>query len=392
MTDRPAWPLLLALATGAFAIGTAEFSGMSMLPFYAADLQVDQPTAAHAVSLYALGVVVGAPVLSIATARLSRIPAAALLIGAVAIGNLATALGHGYATMLLTRFLSGLPHGAFFGQAALIAAATLPRRRAQAVAFAMTGLTVATVIGAPLGNLLGQTIGWRWGFAMAAGTAIASAVALALAARRRHVAASVGDWRAEIGDLARLQPWLTLATGAIGFGGLFAVYAFLPAIVTSTTGLSDTVTPWILSLFGVGMLVGNIAAGWAADRAQTATAAIILIGGGVALALLPLAAPATATLLPTIFVIAMIGGLGPVLQIRLMDVAGEAQTLAAALHHAAFNVANAIGPWIAGVAIVRTGTWIAAGPVGAMLSLGGLLILMAATVLRHGSDPSNQDQ
>ena len=383
MKHQKAWPLLLALGMGAFAIGTAEFSSMSLLPFYAAALGRDQPSAAYAVSAYALGVVVGAPLLAVLTAHMARAAAAAWLIAAVGTFNLLTALVGGFGAMVATRFLSGLPHGAFFGQAALLAATAMPTRRAQSVALVMTGLTLATVVGSPLANLLGQTVGWRWGFVLPAAAAAVSATGLVLLAPHLPARPGTSPLR-ELGALRLPQVWLTLGVGAIGFGGMFAVYAFLPAIVTQTAGAPARIVPWVLVVFGVGMTIGNVAAGWAADRALAATGIVMLAWSAVTLAVLPLVAGDLHQLVALLFAIALGGGIGPVLQTRLMDVAGDAQTLAAALHHSAFNVANALGPFLAGLVIASGYGWSAAGPVGSAMALVGLAILLVAILFARG--------
>ena len=219
--------VMFALAMGGFAIGTTEFATMSLLPYFAKGLGIDEPTAGHVISAYALGVVVGAPAFAVIGAKLSR---KTMLIGLMvlfAIGNGLSALAPTYGWLVAFRFLSGLPHGAYFGIASLVAAGVMGReRRTAAVGRVMLGLTVATILGVPLANELGQWAGWRWGFAVVAALALGTAVLVRLFAPDEPVADDASPLR-ELGALRRRQVWLTLATGAIGFGGLFAIYAYL---------------------------------------------------------------------------------------------------------------------------------------------------------------------
>lgn len=366
---------MLALAMGGFAIGTTEFAAMTLLPYFAPSLGIDAPTAGHVISAYALGVVVGAPVVAVLSARMPRRSLLIALMTMFALGNGLSAVAPDYHTMLLFRFLSGLPHGAYFGVAALVAAGLVPaHRRAQAVARVMLGLTVATVIGVPFANALGQFIGWRVGFAIVAGLAILTAI-LVWRFAPRDVAPEGASPLRELGALRNRRVWLTLATGAIGFGGLFAVYTYLASTMLEVTGAAPAMLPVMFAIFGVGMTAGTLVAAWAADRALMPTAADMFLMSALMLALFPLAAGHLWTLAIDIFLIGAGGGVGVVLQTRLMDVAGEAQTLAAALHHSAFNVANALGPWAGGLAIAAGYGWTSTGLVGAGLALGGAALV-----------------
>ncbi|PJG49405.1 MULTISPECIES: MFS transporter [Sphingobium] len=385
--DRAVHPALviLALAMGAFAIGTTEFAAMSLLPFFAGDLRISEPMAGHAISAYALGVVVGAPVIAVLGARLPRRTLLIGLMALFAIGNGLSALSPDYTTMLIFRFLSGLPHGAYFGVAALVAASLVPSdRRALAVARVMTGLTVATVIGVPVANWLGQALGWRWGFGVVALLAVITMTLVALYAPR-----DAGDPQAspmrELGAFREPQVVLTLLTGAIGFGGLFAVYTYVASTMISVTHVSERLVPLVLAVFGIGLTIGNLVAAWAADRAQSRTAIIVLLWSAGSLALFPLMAGNIWSLSLVIFLIGAGGGLGSVLQTRLMDVAGDAQTLAAAAHHAAFNLANALGPWLGGMAIAAGYGLTSTGWIGAALALGGLAIFLFTLGLHQRS-------
>ena len=372
--------VLAALALGGFAIGTTEFASMSLLPYFAKDLGVDAPTAGHAISAYALGVVVGAPVIAVAAARLPRRVILTVLMAVFAVGNLLSALAPTFGWMIAFRFFSGLPHGAYFGVAALVAASVSPpEKRAQSVAMVMIGLTIATIVGVPLANVVGQWIGWRWGFVIVSVLASLTALAVWLYAPRVPADAKASPLR-ELSALAKGRVWLTLAIGAIGFGGMFCVYTYLADTMLAVTHASPAALPVVLMVFGAGMTAGTLACAWAADRALIPAIGGVLLWSAGALALYPLAVGNLATLLPVVFLIGCGGGLGAVLQTRLMDVAGEAQTLAAALNHSAFNTANALGPWLGGMAIAAGYGWASTGWVGVALALGGFVIWIVAAL------------
>jgi MFS transporter, DHA1 family, inner membrane transport protein len=369
-----------ALAMGGFAIGTTEFATMSLLPYFGRDLGIDAPTAGHVISAYALGVVVGAPLLAVVSARMAQRTVLIWLMGLFALTNGLSALAPSYHWMLLFRFLSGLPHGAYFGIAMLMAANLVPTgKRATAVGRVILGLTVATIVGVPLANWLGQVAGWRWGFGVVALLALLTAALVALYAPRDRSASGASPLR-ELGALRRGQVWLTLAIGAIGFGGLFSVYTYLADTLRDVTGATPHALPLVLAVFGVGMTAGNLWIPRFADRALMRTAALLLIFSACCLALYPLAAHHFWSITLDMFGIGCGAALGTVLQTRLMDVAGDAQRLAAALNHSAFNTANALGPWLGGLAIAAGYGWTSTGWVGCGLALGGLAF-WAASVL-----------
>jgi MFS transporter, DHA1 family, inner membrane transport protein len=370
--------VLIALAMGGFAIGVTEFAAMSILPDFAAGLGVDAPTAGHVISAYAAGVVVGAPILAVLGARSPRW---LLLIGFMAlfaVGNGLSAMAPTYEWMLVFRFLSGVPHGAYFGVAALVAASIVPLHlRTRAVSTILMGLTVATVIGVPFANLVSHAFGWRWTFAIVSVLAVITMGLVALFAPRDPAHADASPLR-ELGALKRSQVWLTLGVGAIGFGGMFCVYAYLASTLQAVTGVGPEILPWVFAVFGIGMFLGNILGAWAADRIGFPAAGGLLLWSAAALALYPFAAPHLWAVLVVVFLIGGGGGLGSVLQTRLMDVAGDAQTLAAALNHSAFNTANALGPLLGGLAIAAGYGWTSTGWVGMGLSLGGFAIFVIA--------------
>ncbi|TFW12441.1 MFS transporter [Brevundimonas intermedia] len=370
--------VLIALAMGGFAIGVTEFAAMSILPDFAAGLGVDAPTAGHVISAYAAGVVVGAPILAVLGARLPRWH---LLIGFMAlfaVGNVLSALAPTYGWMLVFRFLSGLPHGAYFGVAALVAASIVPLHfRTRAVSTILMGLTVGTVLGVPVVNIISHAYGWRWTFAIVGVLAVITMALVALFAPRDPAHPDASPWR-ELGALKRGQVWLTLGVGAVGFGGMFAVYAYLASTLQAVTGVGAEVLPWVFAVFGVGMFLGNILGAWAADHVGFKAAGGLLLWSAAALALYPMAASNLWAVMGVVFLIGGGGGLGSVLQTRLMDVAGDAQTLAAALNHSAFNTANAIGPLLGGMAIAAGYGWTSTAWVGVGLSLGGFAIFLIA--------------
>jgi DHA1 family inner membrane transport protein len=359
---------------GGFAIGTTEFATMSLLPFFAKDLGISAPTAGHVISAYALGVVVGAPLIAVLSARMARRTLLILLMSVFAVANGLSALAPTYHWMLLFRFLSGLPHGAYFGIAALVAASLVPvERRTQAVGRVLLGLTIATIIGVPFANWVGQAFGWRWGFAVVAFLATLTAILVAIFAPRDRVDAKASPLR-ELGALKRGQVWLALFTGAIGFGGLFAVYTYLANTLMAVTGVSAAALPAALACFGIGLTAGNLIAPRFADKALMPTAGALLVWSAVALALYPFAAGKLWSILLDVTAVGFGGALGTVMQTRLMDVAGDAQALAAALNHSAFNVANALGPLLGGMAIAAGYGWTSTGWVGCGLALAGLAI------------------
>ncbi|MCJ1884680.1 MFS transporter [Pseudomonas sp. LA21] len=366
--------VLFALAVGGFAIGTTEFATMSLLPYFAPALGIDAPTAGHVISAYALGVVVGAPLLAVLGARLPRRTLLVLLMGLFAVGNGLSALAPTYHWMLLFRFISGLPHGAYFGIAALVAASVVPpHRRTVAVGRMFLGLTVATIIGVPLANWLSQAVGWRWSFALVAALGIATMICVRLFAPHSPAEPDSSPLR-ELGALKRGQVWLTLGIGAIGFGGLFAVYTYLADILGAVTHVSPSIVPLVMAVFGIGMTLGNLFIPVLADRAVMPTAGGLLVWSAVVLAIFPFTAGNIWTIGICVFFVGFGGALGTVLQTRLMDVAEDAQGLAAALNHSAFNFANALGPYLGGLALAAGYGWTSPGWVGSLLAIGGFVL------------------
>ena len=378
--------VLFALAMGGFAIGTSEFVLMGLISEVARDLGVSEPQVGHVISAYALGVVVGAPLLAIWGAKRRR---RSLLLGFMAfyaVGNLACALAPGYASLLLARFIAGLPHGAYFGVAALVAAhISPPEKRGSAVALVMLGLSVALLVGNPLATWLGQVFGWRHAFALVSLIALATVAMIAW-----RLPAGMGaprtDALRELRDFNRRPVWLTLGIGAIGFAGMFSVFSYLTPTLLQVTGVGESFIPFALMTFGIGSILGTLAGGWLFDRFGFPAAGIVLLWSMAILLLFPLAARSAWLVLPVVLAVGTMGALATVLQSHLMDVAGHAQTLAAASQHAAFNAANALGPWLGGLAITAGYGWTSTGYVGAATALGGLLIYAMAMRDLRGRD------
>jgi len=384
--------VILALAVGGFAIGTTEFASMSMLPLFAQGLGIDAPTAGHAISAYALGVVVGAPIITVLGARMPRRRLLLLLMAMFTVFNGLTGLSPSYHWMLVFRFLAGLPHGAYFGVAALVASSLVPaNRRTRAVGQMFLGLTVATIAGVPLASWLGQVVGWRWSFALVALLGVATMSAVLAFAPNTPADTKASPLR-ELGALKRPQVWITLGIGAIGFGGMFAVYTYLADILLSVTHMPLSTVPWIMGVFGVGMTLGNVVIPVFADRALMRTAGVLLLWALVVLAIFPFTAGNVWTLGIAVFFIGIGGALGTVLQTRLMDVAGDAQALAAALNHSAFNTANALGPFLGGLAIAHGYGWTSPGWVGSGLALGGLLLWGVSVAVERNSESQEAAQ
>jgi MFS transporter, DHA1 family, inner membrane transport protein len=367
-TSRAMW----ALGIGAFAIGTGEFVIMGLLPEVAADIGVTIPQAGHVISAYALGVVIGAPVLAVAAATWGRRALLVALMLAFALGNFASAAAPGYTSLNLLRFMAGMPHGTYFGVAALVAAAlAAPGQRARAIGLVMSGLTLATLLGVPLAAWLGQHFGWRAAFVLVGGIALLAAGLIQRTLPALPAPSGASPLR-ELGALRNKQVWLTLGISAIGFGGLFSVFSYVKPTMIEVAGLPLGGVPVVLALFGLGMVVGNVLGSRLADRALMPTVGGMLVWSIVVLLAYVFTAQSVVLGSINIFLIGTTVAIGPALQLRLMDVAGEAQVMAAALNHSAFNVANALGAWLGGLAIAAGLGWTATGWVGALLALAGL--------------------
>lgn len=368
---------VLALAMGGFAIGTTEFVTMGLIREIAGGVDVSIPTAGHVISAYALGVVVGAPVLAFFGAKWPRRGLLVALMAAYAVFNALSALATSFELLALARFLDGLPHGAYFGVASLVAASLAPpERKGRAVAMVMLGLSVANVVGVPATTWLGQHLGWRAAFWAVSILALVT-VAMILAFVPSVPGDSEATGRRELAAFSKPQVWLTLLVGAVGFGGMFAVFSYIAPTVTELGGLGDGAVPVFLLVFGLGMVAGTWLAGELADWSIMKSLLGSSVGMGVLLVLFFFAAPHGWLLLPVAFGITTLGSVLVVnLQLRLMDVAGDAQTLGAAMNHAALNVANALGAWLGGLVIAAGYGYRAPALVGVGLSVAGFVVLV----------------
>jgi DHA1 family inner membrane transport protein len=342
-------------------------------------VHVSVPVAGHMISAYALGVVIGAPLLAVVFARAGR---RAMLIGLMiffAIANMLCAVASSYDLIVAARFLAGLPHGAYFGIASLVAASLVPAdKRAQAVARMMLGLSSANIVGVPFATWVGQVAGWRAAFVVVAVLGLATAMLCRLTL---HPIPAPDDASplTELGALKRGQVWFTLGIAAIGFGGVFAVYSYITPMLTIVSGMSEAHVPIILSVIGMGMVAGSLFGGWLADRGVMRAIWITLVLNVVTLGLVAITAQNAVLVTINMFFVGFAAlSMGPPLQTRLMDIAADAQALAASLNHSAFNLANALGAWLGGVAIAAGLGWTSTGPIGAMLAIGGLLIWFVA--------------
>jgi len=369
---------LLALALGTFGIGTTEFVIMGLLPQVAGDLGVPISDAGHLVSAYAAGVVVGAPLLAGATVKLPRRPVLMALMGVFAVGNLASALAPGMASLLVVRFLTGLPHGAFFGLASVTAAAMAGRaRRATAVSRVFLGLTVANVVGVPLATLLGQAAGWRATFAVVSAVGVLALAAVAAFVPAAEPAATGrGALRSEVATLRHPQVVLSLAAVVFGFGAMFACYSYVTPMLTEEGGFSTATVTVLLAVVGLGMTAGSVLGGRAADRAPLPT----LYGCLVALAGVLVSFVVTVHH-PVLAVLSLFGAgmfslaLGPAIQTRILDLVGDAPTMASAAIQSASNIANSLGAWLGGMVIAAGLGYLAPALVGAVLAVVGLAVL-----------------
>ena len=385
---------LLALALGGFGIGATEFVAMGVLPEIARDLLPDlvrsDPEQAIAragilISAYAAGVVVGAPTIAVFAARFPRKGLLLALAGAFTVGTLASAAAPTFELVVAARFVAALPHGAYFGIAALVAASLMgPGKRGQGIALVLSGLTIANVVGVPLITFLGQQAGWRAAYLVVAAIFAATIVAIALV-----VPTQPGDpgatVRRELGGFTRPAVWFALLTGTLGFGGFFAVYTYVAPLTTEITLLGAGFVPLALVVLGVGMTVGNFLGGRLADSG--ALRAVFILFGVLAASLLGLAltAPTVPGLFAGLFAVGLAASaISPAIQTRLMDVAGDSQTLAAAVNHSALNIGNSLGAFLGGAVIAAGWGYLAPTWVGLALCVPGVLAAVAGGLVTRG--------
>ncbi|MFJ4224713.1 MFS transporter [Microbacterium sp. NPDC089695] len=379
---------LLSLAIGSFGIGMTEFVVMGLLPNIAEELlpavwassQEDALSqAGWLISLYALGVVVGAPTIAGFVARFPRHRVIIGLAIALTVFNALTVVLPTFELVGVSRFLAGLPHGAYFGIGALIAADVMgPGKRAKGVAFILTGLTVANVVGVPLGTFLGQVWGWRAAFAVVALVFTLATVCVVLFVPE-HPGSPGRTMRQELGVFRIPQVWFTLGVGAIGFGGFFAVYSYIAPLVTEVAASPEWVAPIVLVIMGIGMTVGNLVGGHLADLDLRRTLLYGLAAMGVVYALLAVFAFWIVSLALLVFVVGFVSSvLSPTIQTRLMDVAGDNQSIAAAMNHSALNIGNSLGAFLGGAVIAAGWGFTAPSWTGVALAAAGLLIALVS--------------
>ena len=382
---------LLALALGGFGIGATEFVAMGLLPDIARDLLPAQYAASPEdalartgamIAAYAAGVVVGAPTIAALAARFPRRRLLIALAIAFTVGTVASAVAPTFELVIVARFVAALPHGAYFGIAALVAASLMgPGNRGRGVAFVLSGLTIANVIGVPLITLLGQNAGWRVAY-----LAVAAIFAATLVAILAFVPAQPGDpaatFRRELKVFRRIGVWFALLTGAIGFGGFFAVYSYVAPLATEVAGLPASFVPFALVAAGVGMTIGNLIGGRLADGGASRAIFICFAAFAVSLLILALTASHPVGLFGGLL---LVGGsaaaLSPVIQTRLMDVAGDAQTLAAAVNHSSLNIGNTLGAFLGGVVIAAGFGYVAPTWLGLALCVPGVAFAIAGALV-----------
>jgi DHA1 family inner membrane transport protein len=375
----------LALACGGFGIGTGEFAIMGLLPNVADTFSVTTPQAGYVISAYALGVVVGAPVIAVLAAKMARRSLLLLLMGIFAVGNILSAMAPTFDSFTILRFITGLPHGAYFGVAAIVAASMVPvHKRARAVGRVMLGLTIATLLGTPLATFFGQSLDWRVAFTSVGVIGLVTMALIWHYVPRDEVEEGASFIR-ELGAFKRPQVLLTLGIAAVGYGGMFAMFSYIADTTMKVAMLPASMVAVMMVLFGVGMNVGNLIGSWLADKSIMGTIGGSLLFNVVVLTLFSLTAASPFMLALCVFLIGCGFAAGPALQTRLMDVAADTQTLAAASNHSAFNIANALGAWLGGLVIAWGYGFAATGYVGAVLSFLGMFVFAASLRLDRRS-------
>ncbi|MFI9816535.1 MFS transporter [Saccharothrix variisporea] len=380
---------LVALAIGAFGIGTTEFVIMGVLPEVAADFGVTIPTAGWLVTGYALGVVLGAPLLTVLGTRVSRKKMLMALMGLFIVGNALSAVAPVFAVMLTGRIVASLAHGAFFGVGSVVAAGLVaPEKKASAISLMFTGLTLATVVGVPGGTLIGQSAGWRVTFAIVTALGVVGLLGVARLVPETGRPEGV-TVRTEFAAFRNVQVWLAMAMTVLGYGGVFAAITYIAPMMTEVAGFEAGSVTWLLVLFGLGMFAGNLVGGRFADRALMPMLFTSL--GALALTLLLFTFTAHDPVLAAI-TLTLVGALGfatvPPLQKWVLDQATAAPTLASAANIGAFNLGNALAAWLGGLVITAGLGYTSPNWVGALLSGTALLLsFLAAHLDRRAKTP-----
>ncbi|MGO1949528.1 MAG: MFS transporter [Mycobacteriaceae bacterium] len=375
---------MLALALGGFGIGTTEFVSMGLLNLIADDFGITEAEAGHIVTAYAFGVVVGAPLITTLTGRVPRRRLIIILMAAFIIGNLLTVFATGYGLLLVSRFIAGFPHGAYFAVANLIAASMAePGKRGQAIARISLGLATATVVGVPAAQWLGQSLGWNVAYGLVVVIGLLCFAGLWHSMPHMVLMPSTRP-STEIGALVNPQVMMSLAAGAVGFGGMFCVYTYISWTMTDRAGFPGELMWLVLMVYGIGMVIGNMLGGRLADI----NVDFAIVGSFVTMIVMLVLFFFGSTVAPLailLFGLVSIGGgvLTVNMQTRFMDVAGDAQNLAAAMNQAAFNIANGAGAAVGGAVISAGFNYSYPALAGAGLAIGGLVIFLPAMFLRR---------
>ncbi|MFG2284745.1 MFS transporter [Streptomyces sp. NPDC048595] len=375
---------LLALAIGAFGIGTTEFAVMGLLPDMAAGFGVSIPLAGYATTLYALGVVIGAPLMTALGTRFTRKQMLMLLMGLFIVGNLLTGLAPNFGIMLAGRIVSAFTHGAFFGIGALVAADLVaPQKRASAISLMFSGLTIANVVGVPAGTMLSQQFGWRTTFYAITALGVIGLLGIVklVPAQRARAASPIGS---ELAVFRNPQVGLAMLMTILGFGGVFAAVTYLASMMTEVTGFAPSSVIWLTAIFGLGMVGGNLVSGRFTDRAMMPMLYVSLTGLALSLAAFNFTAHHKIAATVTIALIGVFGfATVPPLQKRVMDQAAAAPTLASAGNIAAFNFGNALAAWLGGIVISAGLGYTAPNWVGALMTVAALAVAIFASGLER---------
>lgn len=370
---------LLALATGAFGIGITEFAPMGLLPDMAEGLGVSIPAAGLPVSAYALGVMLGAPLMTLTTARMKRRTLLIALMGIFTLGNFLSAIASDYAMLMVARVITSLNHGAFFGVGSVVAASIVaPEKRASAVAAMFMGLTLANVIGVPLAPWIGESFGWRTAFGGIAVWGLVTMAALWFALPDTPQPAG-GDMRAELGVFRRREVLVALALTAIGSAAMFTVFTYIAPILKEATGIGTLHVTAMLVIYGLGLTFGNWLGGVFADRSIDRTLIVSLAGLAATLLIFAVAMFQPLAAAVTIFVWGIATfAIVPPLQMRVMEAASDAPNLASAVNIGAFNLGNAIGAAVGGGVIGLGLGFPAVSIAGAAMAVAGLVIVLVS--------------
>ncbi|MET3956738.1 MULTISPECIES: MFS transporter [Rhodococcus] len=383
---------LIALAMGGFGIGLTEFVIMGLLPEVSADFEVTESVAGYLISGYALSVAIGAILLTAAVTRFERKKVLLSLMVLFIIGNLMSALAPSYEVMMGGRIVAALCHGAFFGIGSVVAADMVaPNKRAGAIAMMFAGLTIANVLGVPFGTLLGQQLGWRSTFWAITVIGVIALIGIAALVPTTPASTTGGGLRGELGAFRNKQVWLSIAITILGYGGMFGAFTYIAFTLTEVTGFATSSVPWLLILFGSGLFVGNFLGAKAADRSLTK--ALVWILAILTVVLIVFAATAESKVM-TVISLFFMGAFGfatvPGLQMRIMNYASAAPTMASGANIAAFNVGNALGAWLGGITIAAGLGFTSPIWMGAAVTVAGLLVLLVAAKIDRpaASEPS----